>query len=296
VSGLGIDRAHYTMVGADDPVAASRFAVETMGLSLVHVDGAGRHYLAAHGLDPYSLVYAPGERSLVHISFLVRGRGALDTAAAALADAGVDCARVTEHELWRHAPALRFTHATGATIELTTGVQTDLPLAWEVAAPRAVPGPITLDHVFVRAVDVAGSNDFNARVMGLRESARIVPPDDIPILTFFRAHTLWHCFGTARSPFDGLHHIQFTLKNDHALFAAHEAVRDRGVEIVWGPVRHGAGQNIAFYFHDAVGNLIEFSSEEELVLNDDTYTPDVWPLSDPRATDEWGSHPPEAMK
>jgi catechol 2,3-dioxygenase len=296
MSGLGIDRAHYVMLGADDPAAAARFAVDNIGLNLVHVDDRGRHYLAAHGLDPYSLVYGPGEPQLDHISFLVRGPSALDRAAAALASVGVESQWIADHELWRHGPALRFTHATGATIELTTGIQTDVPMAWEVAAPSAVPGPIALDHVFVRATDVAASNEFNARVMGLRESARIVPPDDVPVLTFFRAHTLWHCFGTARSPFDGLHHIQFTLKNDHALFAAYEAVRERGVEIVWGPVRHGAGQNIAFYFHDAVGNLIELSAEEELVLNDDTYSPDVWPLSDPRATDEWGSHPPEAMK
>ena len=58
---LGIDRANYIAVHSSDPAAAARYAADHMGFYLVHVDGDGRHYLGAHGLDPYSLVYTPGQ-------------------------------------------------------------------------------------------------------------------------------------------------------------------------------------------------------------------------------------------
>src|SRR5262245_66272611 len=70
---LGIDRANYIAVHTNNPAAAAQYAVENMGFYLVHADSTGRHYLAAHGLDAYSLVYTPGEQGkLGHVSFVVR--------------------------------------------------------------------------------------------------------------------------------------------------------------------------------------------------------------------------------
>ena len=43
---LGIDRAHYVALEADDPAVAARFAVDHLGFFLVNVDKEGRHYLA----------------------------------------------------------------------------------------------------------------------------------------------------------------------------------------------------------------------------------------------------------
>jgi catechol 2,3-dioxygenase len=79
--------------------------------------------------------------------------------------------------------------------------------------------------------------------------------------------------------------------------AAFEQMRDRGkVEIIWGPLRHGAGHNIVLYFRDYTGNIVEFSAEEEIILNDATYVPRAWPVTDPRAADEWNLSPiPAAM-
>ena len=57
---LGIDRGNYIAVHSNNPAAAAQYAVENMGFYLVHADSEGRHYLAAHGLDAYSLVYTSG--------------------------------------------------------------------------------------------------------------------------------------------------------------------------------------------------------------------------------------------
>jgi hypothetical protein len=42
-----------------------------------------------------------------------------------------------------------------------------------------------------------------------------------------------------------------------------------------------------FYFRDYTGSIVEYSAEEEIILNDATYVPRVWPTADARAADEW---------
>jgi catechol 2,3-dioxygenase-like lactoylglutathione lyase family enzyme len=295
---LGIDRANYIAIHANDPAAAAQYAVEQMGFYLVHVDADGRHYLSGHGLDPYSLVYTRGEHGKVdHISYVVRDAADLLDAQAILGEDRIKTEPVEQSALWRHGPALRFQNPSGQTLELTMGVNVLVPMAALVAEPKTAPAPISLDHAVVRAVDVDDGFEFAARTLGLKESARIVAPDGIPVLGFFRCHTLFHCYAVARSQYDGLHHMQFTLKNPLAVHAAFERMRERGkVELIWGPLRHGAGHNIVFYFRDYTGNIVEYSAEEEIILNDATYVPRAWPVTDPRAGDEWKLSPiPAAM-
>jgi catechol 2,3-dioxygenase len=295
---LGIERGNYIAIHSDNPPAAAQFAVENMGFYLVHVDGEERYYLAGHGLDPYSLVYTPGDQGKVdHISYVVRSADDLLAAEIILNELGVKSDRIEASPLWRHGPGLRFMNPSGQAIELTPGVLVDVPMAALVAEPQTTPAPITFDHAIVRAVDLDAGFEFASRVMGLTESARIVAPDGIPILGFFRCHTLFHCYGLARSQYNGLNHMQFTMKNPLAVHGAFELMKKRGkVELIWGPLRHGAGHNVAFYFRDYTGNIVEYSAEEEIILNGATYAPRVWPITDPHAADEWKlSHPPAAL-
>ena len=295
---LGIDRANYIALQADDPAAAARFAQDNMGFYLVHVDKEGRHYLSAHGLDPYSLVYTRGQQGHVdHISYVVHDVEDLIAASELLEQSNIKPDRLDQSPLWRHGPALRFRNPSGQTIELTTGVNTPVPMGAAVSAPQSAPAPICFDHAVVRATDVRGGSEFASKVMGLKESARIVAPDGIPVLGFFRSHTLFHCYAVARSQFDGLHHVQFTLKNPQATHAAYERMKQgRQVKLLWGPVRHGPGHNIAYYFNDYTGSIIEYSAEEEVILNDATYIPRAWPVTDPYSADEWNRSPiPEVM-
>jgi catechol 2,3-dioxygenase len=294
---LGIDRGNYIAIRTPDPEAAAKFATDHMGFTLVHVDDEKRHYLRAWGLDQYSLVYTEGEDGIDHISYLVRGKGELDRAHETLLASGTEVRRKDQPPLWRHGPAIRFDSPSGAKIELTTGVNLEVPMGWTIMKPPSAPAPINFDHAVVRAVDVQAEMDFATDVMGLRESGRILGPDGSVFLAFFRAHTIYHCFAVAGSPYNGLHHLQFTHKHDMAIFEAEKALKASGVEPLWGPLRHGAGENIAMYFHDYAKNIVEYSAEEEIILNGETYVANVWPFEDHRAVNEWGaSPPPETMR
>ncbi len=291
-----IQRAGYIALGSPDPAAAAAFAVRHMGFSLVHADDQGRHYLAAHGLDPYSLVYVPGARGINHVSYVVHDGAALRSAELRLRAAGAKVQCIEPNPLWRAGAAVRVMSPAGHAVHLTLGVRVDVPMAALVSPTAPAPAPISFDHAAPRILDVEAEIVFATEVLGLRESARVVAPDAGPVIVFFRSHTLFHCYTIVAGPYNGVHHFQFTLKNAPAVHAAYERMHDQGVvEVVWGPVRHGPGHNVAFYFRDHDGSFVEYSAEEEIILDSDSYIAQRWSAEDPKFADEWGSAPPSVF-
>jgi len=265
-----------------------------MGLSLVHVDGAGRHYLSGNGLDPYSLIYTPADaKGIDHIAYLVKDLGTLNELQQRWEAAGVEFERIDPSELWRGGAALRVQSPAGHYVHVTTGVFTELPQGFTVVPHAPPPAPITFDHAAPRIIDTVAEAEFLEKVLDLKLSARIIDPEGNIAIAFFRAHTLFHCYTVVAGPYNGLHHYQFTLKNADAIHEAAEKMTSDGVEIIWGPVRHGPGHNVAFYFFDNDRNIVEYSAEEEIILDAAGYIAREWEAINPAALDEWGSAPPE---
>jgi hypothetical protein len=57
---------------------------------------------------------------------------------------------------------------------------------------------------------------------------------------------------------------------------------------LWGPGRHGAGDNTFSYFLDPFDNIIEYTTELEIV-DEDTHEPKVWDPTSPDTSDQWGT-------
>lgn len=148
MSAIGIERVNYVALTAKDPEAAAQYASERLGFTIEHAAADGTHYLSAHGVDRYSLVYKPGDvRGLHHVSYLVGDDKVLDSAEQRLRQAGVEVTRHLDHE-WESKPTLRFATPAGHTIEFTTGVHTDIPVAHLIEAPSASGAkPVAPDHV-----------------------------------------------------------------------------------------------------------------------------------------------------
>lgn len=283
----GLQRAGYVAHRSPDPEAAAAFATEHMGFSLVHVDAEGRHYLAAAGLDPYSLVFVPGEeRGIDHVSFVVHDLDALDREEERLRAGGAAVERVDPNPLWRAGRAVRVMSPAGHAVHVTPGVPVTAPMGSMIVPSAPEPAPISFDHVAILTPDVETEVAFATGVLGLRESCRVNRPDGATAVAFCRAHTLFHCYTIVEGSFNGLHHYQFTLKNRAAVLAACEEMSKR-LEIFWGPLRHGPGHNVAFYFRDRDGNFVEFSAEEELILDEGGYVNQNWSTDDPAFADEW---------
>ena len=84
-----------------------------------------------------------------------------------------------------------------------------------------------------------------------------------------------------------MHHYQMSLKSVDSFYATYEALKAAGVDIQWGPLRHGPGHNIAMYFQDGAGYWVEYSVEEEIIVDDEHYVPRTWtiPISVSSSTD-----------
>jgi catechol 2,3-dioxygenase-like lactoylglutathione lyase family enzyme len=291
-----LQRAGYVALKSPDPEAAAKFATEHLGLSLVHVDSDGRHYLAAHGLDPYSLIYLPGPAGLDHMSFVVDDVAAGNREERRLRAAGAEVERIDESPLWRTGPALRLTSPTGNVLHVTPGVRVERTMAARTVPPQVSPAPISMDHIGFCTLDLEAEIKFATDVLGLQVSARITDPDGNLFVAFVRSHTLFHCFVVVSSTRNDLHHFQFTLKNAPAVHAACESFHAGGeVDVLWGPVRHGPGNNIAVYFYDHDRHFIEYSAEEEIILDDAAYLVQQWDTENPKTLDEWGSTAPAAL-
>lgn len=294
--GLGITRMNYIALNARDPQAAAEHAAK-FGFSIAHAGEDGTHYLKAHGPDPYSLVYKPSGDGpgMHHVSYLVADAAALDAAAAALQAAGVEVERHAAPE-WEHAPAVRFRTPAGHLIELTTGVHLAAPVGHTAPTPATAPAPLAPDHVGLGVKNFEIEEHFVEQTMGMLHSSRIRAKDGPQIMSFMRVpgRQLYHQLVVVRSHQDAMHHLQFTLKSVDSFYATHRAMIENGIDVEWGPLRHGPGHNIAMYFRDLEGHWIEYSVEEEVILDDATYVPRTWSTADPKVIDEWDSGAPPA--
>lgn len=286
---LGIVRSSHIGLNVEDPANAAAYAVEKLGFRSVGADQQGRHYVSAHGPDPYSIVYVPGEGGIEYISFLVADDSALFSAETNLRDAGVEILKPAgDSEEKDHGPSLRFRAPDGIVAELTVGPQVSLPVPSFAPAPGSVPGPISLDHFGLWSADVPAARRFWTEVAGLNLSATVAD-----LVAFTRPAIYYLCVALFFSPQrSGLQHFAISLKDRTAFLEAVESFRSSGVEIAWGPGRHGPGHNLFCYVRDFGGNIIEYLAEEEIVLDDESYRPRAWSPEDTNAFSEWGNMPP----
>ena len=65
--------------------------------------------------------------------------------------------------------------------------------------------------------------------------------------------------------------------------------RQRGRRCIWGPSRHGPGNNQFLYFHDADGAMVECCSD--MLSMASGYQPKNWSMK-PSTINQWGGPPP----
>ena len=93
----------------------------------------------------------------------------------------------------------------------------------------------------------------------------------------------------------GVHHISWEFQSFEAFKALGDNLAIEGRRLLWGPGRHGAGDNLFLYYKDAAGFLIECIAEMEVILDTDSDVRVVDPgegLSNWRVLNQWGALPP----
>jgi len=108
-------------------------------------------------------------------------------------------------------------------------------------------------------------------------------------MMWFMLINAWHhSLAIARGPHPSLHHASFELRGIDEYIRGTGRLMRAGVEKIWGPGRHKAGNNTFSYFLDPHGNTVEYTTELEQ-LDEDTWHPSMHDFSDPEVTDQWGT-------
>jgi catechol-2,3-dioxygenase len=128
---------------------------------------------------------------------------------------------------------------------------------------RGLRGP--LQHVTLATFDVGAIEDFYAGKLGFLVSDRVVNDKGGVATSFMRSNHEHHTLACFLSSRKGLDHHSYEAAEWDTIrdWADHFAARH--IRLMWGPGRHGPGNNLFIFIEDPDGNWIEVSAELEVI-------------------------------
>ena len=265
------------------------FYTSTWGLSAETTDD-GIAFLAAEGSpEQYSVrLRRAEEKRLDLISFGAANTADVDAMAERLGTAGVQL--VSEPDKLQTPGGgygFRFFDNDGRTVE----VSSDVAVRQHRRIEEGESVPVKLSHVVVNSPNPEATVAFYAEHLEFGLSDTLTSSHMGDVMWFLRTNTYHHSLAIARGPHTSLHHASFELRGIDEYMRGTGRLLRAGVEKVWGPGRHMAGNNTFSYFLDPHGNTIEYTTELEK-LDEDTWHPHLYDFSDPMVSDQWGTANP----
>jgi catechol 2,3-dioxygenase len=104
---------------------------------------------------------------------------------------------------------------------------------------------------------------------------------------FLRCNVDHHGIGVFPGP-GLLHHCAWEVPSMVEVAAFADLVDRRGGSVLWGPMRHGAGRNIATYFQEPSGMVVEYYAEMERIYDDANHVPKDWDVDGHKWLTLWG--------
>ena len=268
-------------VGLLSPTVAAhaKFYRDVWGLQSAGEDQHAR-YLRGSSTEHHILSLHPANRrGLHHLAFSVNGREAVDAAAAELERGGTTVvAQPDDLDQPGGGYGLRFLDPEDRCIELSTGVA-EHSNGW--SAKRVE--PLGLCHVVLNTARFDLVVEFYTDVLGFR-----VSDWNENQMAFLRCNRKHHVIAFNRADHASVNHVAYRMANVDGVMRGLSNLRARGQEPVWGPGRHGPGNNIFCYFRDPVGYVSEYSSDMEHIEDNATHEPAVWRRV-PDQIDRWGT-------
>ncbi len=262
------------------------FFTRTWGLTAEHSD-TGLAFLAAEGSPEQYVIRlreADGKR-IDLIAFGAASAADVDTLAARLAADGV---RLVSEPGALATPGggygFRFFDNEGRTIE----VSSDVAVRKHRRVEEGESVPVRLSHVVINSADPEGTRAFYERHLGFALSDTLTHPSMGEMMWFMRVNSWHHSMAITRCPHAALHHVSFELRGLDEYMRGTGRLLRAGVEKIWGPGRHLAGNNTFSYFLDPHGNTVEYTTELEQV-DEDTWHPHLYDFSQPGVADQWGT-------
>lgn len=184
------------------------------------------------------------------------------------------------------AHAVRFATPFGPVFEVHTPVERNQTVRHIGPGARAR----RLEHVNVRVTDTVGFRDFALGTLGMKLSDRTTNNE----LAWYRAWDGYH-HTLAVGEGDRMHHYAFDAYAIEDLIQIADSLVLKERSLLWGPGRHGAGDNIFTYYRDPNGCAVETSVGLARIDNDLLYQARVWSLEpESGLRNLWQHSPPPA--
>ena len=150
------------------------------------------------------------------------------------------------------------------------------------ALPADNTRPLHVSHIVFNTLDRESGSKVLTDVFGFKMS------DRTRIMNFLRPDNIHHAVAYADAKNVSLNHIAFEMQDTDAVMRGMGRLKDAGCASVWGPGRHGPGNNVFSYFVTPFGATIEYTAEVQRVdANYRTGRPEDWTWP-PRRNDHWG--------
>jgi catechol 2,3-dioxygenase-like lactoylglutathione lyase family enzyme len=263
------------------------FYGELWGLERVATtpDASGPAYFRGTGSEHHLLELHPAETNGIHhIAWSLASPAHVDAATEHLIEHGVT---ILEEPVRSTDPGLgyrvRFLDLEGRTLEISAETSS--------VAPRSLDAPVPhrLAHVVLNTVDIDAACAFYTEVLGFK-----VTDWSEHQMVFLRCNADHHSVAFNQANWTSLNHVAYEMLSVDHYMRGIGRLKQHGVEPLWGPGRHGPGNNTFAYFADPAGLVPEFTSEVEQI-NDDNWLPRVWQRV-PDQSDLWGTAgPPSAL-
>ncbi len=259
-----------------DLSASTAYYSEVLGLTVTESDPKAA-YLAST-IDHHSIILrAGGENRLAKIAFQI-APGDEGDAVNDLAGHGLKAERLSDPEpgIGR---AVRTADPDGFAIELYAEPEVN-------SRPYGHIGimPFKLGHVALLSTDVEKSVAFYRDVLGFRFSDSLKK-----VFYFLRCGADHHTMNIFAGEHSAMQHIAFELNDFTHVRAACDVLRRHKIPVLWGPLRHGIGHNIAVYHKNVDGQIVEVFAELDAMSNEGLgyFDPRPWHEDIPQRPKEW---------
>jgi catechol 2,3-dioxygenase-like lactoylglutathione lyase family enzyme len=276
-----ITHVRYAAQEVPDFRQACDFYGGIWGLTKVASDSGVAFYAAEGSTEPYVLrLRAGAEKHFEILAFGVRTESDVDTLAERLLSNGV---RFDSRPHRLQTPGagygFRFFDCDGRLIEISAAVG-------ERKARVLEPGesiPARLSHVVINSDNILATKKFYEDNLGFKLTDWLSD-----FMCFMRVGPAHHIIAITQGPHVSLNHVSFEMRGlDEYMRGTGRMVRN-GMTPLWGPGRHGPGNNTFSYFSDPNGNVCEYTTDLQVIRDEENWVPRCFETT-PEASDLWGT-------
>ena len=166
------------------------------------------------------------------------------------------------------------------------GTEIELICGWTASPAGESLGGIAanrLGHIAMYTADPLLAAKFYSEVLGFRVSDWIEQS-----FVFMRCGTDHHTLNFVAGETRRMNHIAFELRDSSHMHRACDLLGRNRIQILWGPVRHGPGHNVAVYHRNPDGQIVElFFDLDHMIEELGYFEPQPWHRDRPQRPKVW---------